>query len=203
MINIELLLTFIAVSIVIVIVPGPNVTLIIATSAMRGVRAGLRTVAGTTLAQVIQVTMVALGLAWLVETYGAVFDVLRLVGALYLIHLGINMWRTAGNETIEIENKQQDIKKGFWIGLANPKSLSFMAAFFPQFIDATLPANPQFVILSVTYLLIALLFDSGYAVLAGMSGRRFATGRARFYLGRTSGAGLCAGGLWLASLRRT
>ena len=85
--SIELYLAFLAVSCVIIIVPGPNVTLILATAAVWGMQARLMIVAGTTLAQILQVIAVALGLAWLVGAYGSLFDVLRCAVAAIPDHL--------------------------------------------------------------------------------------------------------------------
>ncbi len=150
--NAELYLAFLAVSFVIIIVPGPNVTLILATAATRGIRAGLMTVAGTTAAQVLQVIAVAIGLVWLVSVYGSLFDFLRYVGAAYLVYLGIQAWRTAGVQLPDADTARKDVRKGFFVGLANPKSLAFFAAFFPQFIDTSLPNGFQFAVLSTLHL---------------------------------------------------
>lgn len=201
--NFELYLAFLAVSVVIIIVPGPNVTLILATGATRGARAGLMTVAGTTLAQILQVVAVALGLAWLVGAYGNLFDVLRYVGAAYLVYLGIQAWRRAGDRPADLKAASANVKKGFLVGLANPKTLAFFAAFFPQFIDVSMPYGIQFAVLSASYLLLAVIIDSAYAIAGGMGRRLLATDRSRLILGRASGVVLAGGGLWLASLRRS
>jgi len=200
--NVELYLAFLAVSFVIIIVPGPNVTLILATAATNGTRAGLMTVAGTTAAQILQVIAVALGLVWLVAMYGTVFDALRYVGAAYLVYLGVQACRNAGVPLPDAGAARKTLRKGFIVGLANPKSLAFFAAFFPQFIDTSLPYGFQFAVLSTSYILLAVILDSAYAVAGGMGQRLLATNRARLYLGRASGVVLAGGGLWLASLKR-
>ena len=201
--NIELYLAFLAVSVVIIIVPGPNVTLILTTGATRGMRAGLAIVAGTTLAQILQVIAVALGLAWLVGAYGDLFDLLRYAGAAYLIYLGIQAWRKAGDPLPARKAVTANVKRGFLVGLANPKTLAFFAAFFPQFIDLSMPYGPQFTVLAVSYLLLAAILDSAYAFAGGMGRRLLATERSGLILGRASGVVLAGGGLWLASLRRS
>ena len=201
--NIELYLAFLAVSCMIIVVPGPNVTLVLATAAMRGARAGLMIVAGTTLAQILQVIAVALGLAWLVGAHGSLFDVLRYAGAAYLVYLGIQAWRKAGEPLADPDAAAANVRKGFITGLGNPKTLAFFAAFFPQFIDVSMPHGVQFAVLSASYLLLAVILDSGYAIAGGMGRRLLATGRSRFYLGRVSGLVLAVGGLWLAGLKRT
>ncbi len=89
------------------------------------------------------------------------------------------------------------------VGLANPKTLAFFAAFFPQFIDLSMPYEPQFAVLAVSFLLLAVIIDSAYAIAGGIGRRLLATDRSRLVLGRVSGVVLAGGGLWLASLRRS
>lgn len=201
--NIDLYLAFLALSCVIIVVPGPNVTLILATAATRGARAGLMIVAGTTLAQIVQVIAVALGLAWLVGAYGSLFDLLRYAGAAYLVYLGIRAWRAAGQPLADPHAATATVRQGFVVGLANPKTLAFFAAFFPQFIDVSMPHGFQFAVLAASYLLLAVILDSAYAIAGGMGKRLLAADPARLYLGRVSGLVLAVGGLWLAGLRRT
>ena len=199
--NTELFLAFIAATAVICTIPGPNITLIVATAATKGIRAGLMVVIGTTVAQVIQITMVVAGLAWLVSAYSFVFDLLRIAGAVYLVYLGIKAWLTANQPEEEI-TKSKSLKRGFFVGLANPKSLALLAIFIPQFIDPTLPTNLQFIALAFTYLLIAVVFDTIYAVTAGYGGRAIYSNRAKLYTSRFSGLVLVGGGLWLANLHK-
>lgn len=198
--NIELFLAFIFATAAICTVPGPNITLIVTTAATNGVRAGLMTVLGTTVAQIIQIAMVVAGLAWLVSAYGFVFDLLRILGAVYLVYLGIKAWRSAGYPHKEV-SESKSVKRGFLVGLANPKSLALLAIFIPQFIDSSLPTSPQFVTLAFTYLLIAVIFDTIYAMAAGYCGSKIYSGNTRLYTSRLSGGVLAAGGLWLATLR--
>lgn len=197
--NSELFLAFIAATVVICTIPGPNITLIITTAAMNGVRAGMMTILGTTVAQVIQISLVVTGLAWLVSAYGFAFDVLRMLGAVYLVYLGIKVWRSAKTPVKEAASRES-VTRGFLVGLANPKSLAFLALFIPQFIDPLLPADPQFFVLAFTYLFIAVLFDTLYAVAAGYGGKKIYAGKTRLYSCRLSGVVLAAGGLWLGSV---
>ena len=198
--SIESYLSFLVISFIIIVVPGPNVTLILATSALQGMRSGFMALLGTTIAQSIQVTLVALGLVWLVQTYSTIFDVVRYIGAAYLIYLGVQAWRSASEPLPSKNSATKTIRKGFLVGLANPKSLTFFAAFFPQFIDPTIPAEPQFAALATSYVILALIMDAGYAVAGGLGNRLLATDRARLWLGRGSGVVLTGGGLVLAGV---
>ncbi|MBL4786842.1 MAG: LysE family translocator [Cohaesibacteraceae bacterium] len=201
--SLDLYLSFIVFSIIIIIVPGPNVTLILATSALQGVRQGIISMAGTSLAQVVQVTMVAFGLVWLVESFGTVFEIIRWMGAAYLVYLGIQTWRSAKQPVAKTVDPKSSFRKGFLVGLSNPKSLTFIAAFFPQFIDASLPVEPQFAILAVSYLTLAVLLDGSYAIVGAYGGRLLATAKARLILGRSCGMILMGGGAWLATASKS
>ena len=94
--NWELFTAFLLITAVLVITPGPIVTLVIATGASQGIRAALTTVAGTTLGNAILLAAIAFGLSWVLRNAAILFDILRWVGAAYLIWLGIQAWRHAG-----------------------------------------------------------------------------------------------------------
>ena len=201
--SIELYVGFLFAATIIILVPGPNVSLILATSVTDGIRAGLMTVAGTTLAQIVQITMVVLGLSWLVESYGTAFEAIRWIGAAYLIYLGITAWRAASKPIPIGYTEQKNLRKGLLVGLANPKSLTFFAAFFPQFINPAHPTEPQFALLAVSYLILATFFDGCYAV-AGSKGQcLLASGRPRLIFGRSAGVTLAGGGIWLVLGQKT
>src|SRR4026208_1535389 len=93
--NYHLFSAFLLITFVLVIVPGPIVTLVIATGATRGIRAALITVIGTTLGNAALLAGIALGLNWILKTSAEVFEVLRWAGAAYLVWLGLQSWRTA------------------------------------------------------------------------------------------------------------
>src|SRR5580658_9503693 len=94
--NFELFGAFLIITTVLILTPGPIVTLVISTGATQGVRAALATVAGTTLGNAILLAAIALGLDWVLANAASLFTALRWTGALYLIYLGVNAWRHAG-----------------------------------------------------------------------------------------------------------
>src|SRR5215510_12060307 len=113
--NWELFAAFLVITAVLVITPGPIVTLVIATGAREGTRAALTTVAGTTLGNAVLLAAIALGLSWVVRNAATLFEILRWVGAAYLIWLGIQAWRHAG------EDSAADLPRGHvhvWRGFA-------------------------------------------------------------------------------------
>src|SRR4051812_46779166 len=134
----ELYLAYLVACFVIVIVPGPTATLIIANSLTHGPRAGLLNVAGTQLGLAVMIGLVAIGLASLIESMGWWFDWVRLAGAAYLVWLGWKMIRsTNGAETSARPPAPRGgfFMQGCLVALSNPKTLLFFGAFFPQFLD--------------------------------------------------------------------
>lgn len=196
------LAVFVAVSAVSIAIPGPNVALILASSARSGLRAGLWSAAGTTFAHAGQIALVAFGLAWIAEAWGAAFELLRWLGVAWLLRLAIRFWRDASRPAAATPPAAlAAARRGLLVGLANPKSLAFHAAFLPQFVDAAHPAGPQFAVLGVVYLVVAGALDSGWALL-GAAGRAQAAPRLRAWLSRGAAGALVAAAAGLAMARR-
>lgn len=204
MLPIDILLPFIAACVAIVIVPGPSVTVIIANSFRHGTRAGLLNVAGTQIGLLIMLAVLAAGLSTIIDHMGWVFDWVRLLGAAYLIWLGVKLWRSDGKLAAANAGNASH-KNFFWQGLlviwSNPKALLFFGAFIPQFIDPANDALIQTLLLGAIFMITATVLDSGYALAAGRAGQ-WMTGTRIRYLERISGSFLIGGGLWLAFSRR-
>jgi len=201
--NWHLFSAFLLITFVLVIVPGPIVTLVIATGASRGIRAALQTVIGTTLGNAVLLGCIALGLSWILKTSAQVFDVLRLVGAAYLVWLGIQAWRHAGRlSEAAPPGGHVHAWRGFLVAITNPKTIAFFTAFLPQFLDPSLPLARQLWVMCAVTVVLAGLLDAAWGIAAG-AGRGFFLRRANAqWLGRLSGLVLIGGGLWLTLVRR-
>jgi threonine/homoserine/homoserine lactone efflux protein len=199
----ELYFAYLIATIVIVIVPGPTVTLIVANSLTHGTRAGLLNVAGTQAGLAVCIWIVALGLASFMQTIGWWFDWLRILGAAYLIWLGWRLIRSTGEIDVSGAARKPRggfLLQGFLVMMSNPKTLFFFGAFIPQFIDPTRDSLSQIAILGPTAMLVALVSDGFYAIAVGRARRLLTRRRVRF-INRASGACLIGGGLWLALSR--
>jgi homoserine/homoserine lactone efflux protein len=200
---IHLYLTFVAACIVIVIVPGPTVTLIIANSLRHGTHAGMLNIAGTQLGFACMIAIVLAGLASLIDTMGVWFDYVRLAGAAYLAWLGIKLLRASGTLTA-MQNAPKPrvgfFAQGFLVAISNPKALLLFGALFPQFIDPAGDYVTQVLLLGLTAMSIALVFDSAYAILTGRAGALLSQRRVRL-LSQASGLCLIGGSAWLALAR--
>lgn len=201
--NFELFAAFVVISTLLILSPGPIVTLVVATGATQGIRAALATVAGTALGNGLLIASVALGLSWVLANSAVLFEILRWAGAAYLVWLGVQAWRAGnvGGGAPETPHRVH-FTRGFWVALFNPKTIAFFTAFLPQFVDPTLPAEFQLFVMSAFFVAAASLLDAGWGVAAGLGrGWFMAPSRAKL-LSRISGAVLIGGGLWLAFTRR-
>ena len=166
-----LYLGFITASVVLMLIPGPNVSLIVANSIAYGTRYGLLTLAGTGAAMVLQLGLTVLGLAALLGAMAVWFEWLRWIGVVYLLWLGIRQWRAPPLDLTRIPPLPRSIRsialRGFLISLTNPKTLLFFGAFFPQFIAPDRPIGLQLVLLCGSFVVVAVTLNSGWAVAAG------------------------------------
>jgi len=200
----ELYLGFIVASTILILVPGPNVSLIVANSIAHGTRYGLLTVTGTSSAIVVQLALTALGLSATLGTLAGWFEWIRWIGVAYLLYLGIRQWTAAPVDLTRTPPQPRSFRaialRGFLISLTNPKTLLFYSAFFPQFVAADAPIAPQVALLSLTFFVIATGLDCGWAMLAGRArGALAIRGRLR---NRLSGGFLLGAGIGLALAHR-
>ncbi len=200
--NWHLFAGFLAITMVLLLTPGPIVTLVISTAATRGVRAGLVTVAGTSSGNAVLIAAIALGLKLVLAHAVYLFEALRWIGAVYLVWLGVQAWRGAGRPQPATIGSQVHFRRGVLVALSNPKTIAFFTAFLPQFVDPRLPAGRQLVVMCACTVLLAAVSDSCWAIASGLGRAWFLRpGRAKL-LGRASGLTLIGGGIWLSLARR-
>jgi threonine/homoserine/homoserine lactone efflux protein len=200
--SLSVYIAFLLATFVVVVVPGPTNTLIVANSVRHGRRAGLLNVAGTQVGLALTVGLVLLGLTSLIAAMGAWFDWVRLLGAAYLIWLG---WKLLTENSAKEQQAPRLPRGGFLVQgmaveLSNPKTLLFFGAFFPQFMDMSRNHTIQVLIMGATAMAVAAISDSLYALLAARTAKLLTARRARL-MSRMSGSVLIGGGLWLAFSR--
>lgn len=167
---------FVVMSFVVSGTPGPNMLLIMSSSARHGMRPALAAMAGCMTALIIMMSISAAGLGALLQASPAVFDLLRWIGAAYLVYLGVKSWRspvaTASDAAPEMPagHGAALFRRGFLVAASNPKAILFAAAFLPQFITLSAPRLPQFVILLLTFALI----EGGWYMAYAAGGQRIA-----------------------------
>lgn len=192
MLSLEQLLTFALASVLLTLIPGPTVLFVVGRSLSLGRRAGLWSVVGNTLGLLPVVVAVALGVGALVAESVVVFTVVKVVGAVYLVHLGVQAFRQRGTEAqLEAPTARSTlriVRDGFVVGVTNPKSVVFLAAVLPQFVDHSAGGiSGQLFGLGLVFMTVALVSDSTYAYAAGTARAWFSSSPRR--LSRMQGTG--------------
>ena len=172
MLSLEQALAFGLASILLALIPGPTVLFVVGRSLSLGRRAGLLSVLGNSLGLLPLVLAVALGIGALVAGSVVVFTIVKLVGATYLVCLGVQAFRHRGEDVAAVAATPRStvriLRDGFMVGVSNPKSMVFLAAVLPQFVDHDGGSIPvQMVLLGLIFVAVALSTDSTYAYAAG------------------------------------
>jgi len=198
--SVEMLPAFLLTALVIVSVPGPSVAYVIAVALRSGARAALPVIAGQAVSHASFVAITTLGLGTLLLASAEILSVLKLVGAGFLVWLGIRQWRSApvAIDEAPVASPRRRFAQGFLINLSNPKALVFYAAFFPPFLRPDQPAIPQLVLLGALFLAVFVTVSIVYAVAASAT-RRLVRGRSSRLPGRTGGGALIGAGVALAA----
>ena len=201
----HLFAAFVAATAVMIALPGPSVLLTVAHSLTFGWRNALSTVGGATAGIAVQLIVAAVGLGSLLHVIAEAFEWLRWAGVIYLIYLGIRQWKSAG-EPLEVYasnvSRSNLFLQGLTVTIPNPKSLIFIAAFLPQFLDTTRPVAMQFLIIVPTFLVITYSVTALWAVLAG-NAHIFLKGNRSMEKGQKAAGGLMIlAGIGLAMARR-
>jgi homoserine/homoserine lactone efflux protein len=202
--SLELYLLFVLASAALIATPGPNVALIVGTSLRHGARTGLMTVAGVNAGCILQLSAVAAGLSWIVDLFAHHFDLIRYVGAGYLIVLGLQQLFAKGpaeGEAVPPLRGDKAFARGFAVAFANPKTLVFYAAFLPLFLTGAEQSRWVLWLPAATNAGIAAFGDTLYAIFAARL-RHVISGRARRIADKASGGILLGGAALLLAVRK-
>jgi homoserine/homoserine lactone efflux protein len=203
----EVLAAFIATCILLGLTPGPNMSLILASTLSSGLRAGMVTLAGTTTGLALLVGAATAGMSSVMVFMSEWFDVIRWIGALYLVYLGARqLWlfrqrRVPGFIPPKRSSGANLYLEGLLVSLSNPKVLLFLGAFLPQFIDPAREPVLQLSVLAVLFVVVLAGVDIAYTLMVARARATFNAVRLRFLDG-AAGVLLLLGGLALAMARR-
>ena len=203
---VETLVAFAVTAFLLIVVPGPSVLFVVSRGVALGRRAALATVVGNGAGVFVQVLAVAAGLGVVVERSVVVFTAVKLLGAAYLVFLGMQAvrHRRALSQVLDAAGTLQPTRSlftdGFVVGLANPKAIVFFAAILPQFVvPGGAPAAVQMAVLGLLFVGIALCSDGAWGLLAGTARTWFARSPRRLeVLGGAGGLVMVGLGLRLA-----
>lgn len=175
------LLVFVAALVAVYLLPGPDMALVISSSAFRGARSGLMAALGLALSRALHVTLSALGLAAVFYAHPMLFDCVRWLGAAYLLWLALRLLRPGESDApepaAEAAAEWAAMRKGVMTNLLNPKALMFCALLLPQFISAQKDIASQYLILGSILVGTGFLFDVVYAAAASSIAGRISGSR--------------------------
>lgn len=175
------LLEFVAAALVILLIPGPGVLYVVARSIDQGRRAGLVSVLGLSAGVFVHIAAAVAGISAILLASATAFGIVKTLGAGYLIYLGLRALfarrKAAGVEAVVPRAMQRLFMDGVFVSILNPKIAVFFLAFLPQFVEPSRgPVPQQILLLGLIYVALALITDSGYALLADRV-RRWLGGR--------------------------
>ena len=182
MFDLSTLMVFSAATVIFLLSPGPAVIYIVARSVDQGRLAGVVSMLGINSATLLHTTAAAFGLSALLVNSALAFNIVKYLGAAYIVFLGIQQLRGNGAQAIREQRKRASLShlfvQGFVVNLLNPKVALFFLAFLPQFADpARGSVTHQIILLGLLYVVLAVSVDSGYAVLAGSLGELLRSNR--------------------------
>ncbi len=170
---------FLVASILFIQVPGPSLLFTIGRALTVGRREALLSVVGNALGLVVQVALVAVGLGAVVAASATAYTAIKLLGAAYVVWLGIQAIRHRADARLAMESaapvrRGHPVRIGFTVGATNPKTIVFFVAFLPQFTDPAGPVALQTMLLGLVFGLMAMASDGAWAVAAGAARTWFA-----------------------------
>ncbi|NKZ03706.1 LysE family translocator [Actinomadura latina] len=210
MVSLHQVVAFSAMALVIIVIPGPSVLFVVGRALAHGRRTALAGVVGGVLAALVLTAAVAVGIGSIVERSVMVFTVLKIVGAVYIVYLGVQAirHRRSLQETIGAGEPGRTggraLLQGFVVGVTNPKTTVFFAAVLPQFVVREHGhVALQMMLFGVIFALIALLCDSVWGIAAGTAREWFASSPRRLAaIGGTGGLMMIGLGVTVAATGR-
>jgi threonine/homoserine/homoserine lactone efflux protein len=152
MLGFHTFILFLAAALVVAIAPGPGIFYIVARTLAGGRMEGLASSVGLGLGGLVHVFGGAIGISALIMASAEAFNLLKLVGALYLIWLGLKTWRDAravGPAEVQTTGARRAFRDGIIVEALNPKTAAFFLAFIPQFVDPSANVAAQFIVLGL------------------------------------------------------
>ena len=204
----ELWLAFVAASSIVLVIPGPTILTVISYSASQGKRANAAIVAGVALGDSTALVTSLVGLGALLAASAFWFGVVKWIGGLYLLYLGIKLLRSgvavaaAGSDTAAPRSRWRLFANTYAVTALNPKSIVFFVAFLPHFIDPAANVTQQLWIVASTFVVLATINAALYAIFASAARRLLSAAAAQRRFNLVGGSLLSAAGIWALLARQ-
>ncbi len=206
----DIWLWYVTVAMVAIISPGPAILLAVNNSVMYDMKAVAFSTLGNVLGLFTLSAAAMLGLGMVLKTSAVLFMAFKIVGAMYLVYIGIKQFRNLSNvfDKLSLQHKKSKseyfliFRKGYLVCVTNPKPIIFFTALFPLFIDTQRSLLPQFFILTLTFMSLSYMTLMAYALFAKRLKTWFSTQKRALWYNRISGAFFIILGLGLLGMER-
>lgn len=206
--SIDIWITYLMATTLVLIVPGPTIILVISQAVRHGRRSVIPLAAGVVCGDFTAMSLSLLGLGAIMVTSATLFTLFKWAGAIYLLYLGISLWRekpTAARlkHSHFATSPVVLFRSSFIVTALNPKGIAFFVAFLPQFVRTYEPVTPQLLLLGGTFLFLALLNAALYGFFASRLRELIRRNKVQKWLNRCSGSALIGAGLLTAGMQRS
>jgi threonine/homoserine/homoserine lactone efflux protein len=206
-VSIELWLAFVGASAILLVLPGPTILTVISYSVAHGRRANVALVAAVALGDSTALALSLVGLGALLATSGFWFTVVKWAGGLYLLYLGVKLLRAGASSGMPVApaatgSRWKLFANTYLVTALNPKGIIFFVAFLPQFISPQASVAPQLWLLAITFVVLAVVNATLYAVFAASARRLLASNTAQRRFNLAGGTLLSLAGVWALMARR-
>jgi len=205
--SLDIWIPYVLASALILVIPGPTIILVISQAITHGRKSVMPLVVGVLFGDFTAMTFSLLGLGAIMAASATLFTLFKWVGAIYLIYLGVKLWRSQPVDN-SISKSGEDISVGslfrssYIVTALNPKGIAFFVAFLPQFINPAEPVFNQLLILGGTFLFLAILNAAVYAVFASQIRETMKNQNVSRWLNRCGGSALIGAGIVTAGIKR-
>ena len=206
--NLELWIAFVAASSVLLIIPGPTILTVVSYSISHGNRVKLPLIVAVALGDSTALVLSLLGLGTLLAQSAFWFQIVKWIGGVYLLYLGVKMLWTGFKSADTLSAKDQNdsgmklFLNTYLVTALNPKGIVFFIAFLPQFISPGHAVNQQLWILAATFVALAIINASLYAIFAGQARRLLSSAKTQRMFNFTGGSLLSIAGIWALTAKR-
>lgn len=195
-------LIYVGIALVTILLPGPAVVLTINNAIQRGLLKSFAGILGIALAILFVAIISATSLGVVLANSVLAFTVVKVIGAIYLIYLGIKMWRAKSENNIHAEIQKKSFLncfiEGFFVSISNPKAIIFFISIFPQFINLSQDYKPQFILLAFTFSALVVAVHTIYALFSSIARIKLSSSSATGVLNKICGGVFVGFGVGLA-----
>ncbi|KHK03436.1 LysE family translocator [Desulfovibrio sp. TomC] len=202
--TLPLYFAFIAAAVFLLLIPGPTVLMVVGYGLAEGRKHSWPLVVGVALGDAVALTCSVAGLGAVLAASASAFTILKYIGAIYLVYLGIGMIRSgnAAAPKLTAVSPRKKFVHAFAVTAANPKCILFFVAFLPQFISHDAPAGPQLLLLGVTFVILSAINATTFSFLSGTAGSRIQDPRFMRKLKGVGGSVMVGAGVLTAAARQ-